>query len=377
MAKNKTASHRSGSRARTLGVVVGVIVPVTLLLAASPAPAVAVEDRSNGKIVLNRETPSTGAVHVFTVRADGRRVRRLTHGRYRDLSPQWSPDGSRIAFIRDHLRGSGDDELWVMRPNGSDKRKVHEARAIGSLEWSPDASRLVVGIWEGGDRELYVVDVCDGGVTQLTHTPDEDEWSPSWSPDGELIAYAAERSWDDVNVYVIRPDGSGRTALTDDGWSSAPEWSPDGRHIAFTSSRDDETMSDYGPLTEVYVMDRNGDAETRVSNIPASWESSLSWIGDDRLVWRAAYYDSRDTEIFVARIDGTGQTKLTDNAGFDEVSPEPSPDGRWIAFGRHKDGARRRSGVFKIRVDGSGETKLLPATRRYGAGSSLDWRPAR
>ncbi len=352
------------------------VVPITLLLGGSPPPAVTVDDRSNGRIVLNRETPRSGLVHVFTLRADGRRVRRLTHGRYRDLSPQWSPDGSRIAFIRDRLRGSGDDKLWVMRPNGSDKRKLHQARAIESLEWSPDGSRLVVGIWEEGERDLYLVDVCDGGVTRLTHTSDEDEWSPSWSPDGELIAYAAERSWDDSNVYTIRPDGSDRTALTDDGRSSAPEWSPDGRHIAFTSSRDDQTESDYGPLTEVYVMDGNGDAETRVSNIPASWDSGLSWLTDDRLVWRAAYYDRRDTEIFAARIDGTGQTKLTDNVGFHEVSPEPSPDGRWIAFGRHKDGARRRNGVFKMRVDGSGETKLLPATRRYGAGSSLDWRPA-
>ncbi|MDQ3952446.1 MAG: hypothetical protein M3279_05710 [Actinomycetota bacterium] len=349
------------------------------LVAGSPA-AVYAEERLKARIVMSRWLGERPEDDLFTVRPNGRRVRHLTHGKARDISAEWSPDGRAIAFVRDRGSPRRGDALWVMRRDGSEQRKLYEATSVDAFDWSPDGSRLVLSAYEDGERDLYVVEVSTADVSRLTSTPGEDESGPAWSPDGDRIAFASGQRWDEQNVYTIEPDGEGRTSLTEDVSSAAPVWSPDGTHIAFVSWRDDaDSESDDGPFIEIYVMDRSGDDETRVSNIERSWDEDHAWVTNDLVAWKARYNDRRngrptDTEIFVAGRDGSDRTNLTSNRGFHEGSPAPSPDGRWIAFWRHKDGARKRSGLFKIRVDGSGERKLVGvSSTHHVAPSGLDW----
>jgi len=87
-------------------------------------------------------------------------------------------------------------------------------------------------------------------VRQLTDN-DHYDWMPSWSPDGDHIAFASDRDGD-WEIYVINADGTDLRQITDnDHGDWDPSWSPDGDHIAFTGRRG-------GPHMEIFVMEDDG-----------------------------------------------------------------------------------------------------------------------
>jgi TolB protein len=191
------------------------------------------------KVVFAAESrPGSWHKEVYSVRADGRRLRRLTRDETYESSPSWSPDGRRIAYLRFNRR-SEQDELWVMRSDGSRARFVAHSECCGA-EWAPDGSLIA---YVAPDYELHVIDPNTGADWRVTHEP---EWiagvgDPSWSPDSRWIAYVetADCAACDGNYSVakVRRDGTHQRSL--DGaqrgssWRGAAAWSPDGRFILY------------------------------------------------------------------------------------------------------------------------------------------------
>jgi len=171
---------------------------------------------------------SLQAVDVIT---GNRRILAATPGA---SNVAWSPDGSKIAFMRFA------DELWLVGRDGSGLRKLFKAEFVGAPSWSPDSNQIAFPITQTypADGRILTVDLRTGSAHQLT-SPDfgEGSDSPSWSPDGSRIAYERERigrrslsDESDRDVWVMNADGSGKVEVTFAfplGTSaSGPEWVP-------------------------------------------------------------------------------------------------------------------------------------------------------
>jgi Tol biopolymer transport system component len=167
--------------------------------------------------------------------------RRLTTNWAEDVDPAWSPDGSEIAFASDR---SGNFEIYTMRADGSRVRRLTRNPAADRYPaWSPDGASIVFSSGrlvsaqerkakkEGyGVAHLYVMRADGTHLRRLTHGARVYDITPAWSPDGSRIAFSMGDD-DPPILETVRPDGTGRRSIGETGLY--PDWSPDGTQIAF------------------------------------------------------------------------------------------------------------------------------------------------
>ncbi|HEY8202435.1 MAG TPA: hypothetical protein VII47_13905 [Actinomycetota bacterium] len=129
--------------------------------------------------------------HVYTMRADGSGLARLTDGPGHDDHPVWSPDGTRIAFDRSTGLGT---QIHVMDAQGLGQIQLTHAGFFNGLpDWSPDGTRLTFyGTGDDGDADVYVMHANGSALTNLTHDPGAAEGGPVWSPSGTRIAFVRD-----------------------------------------------------------------------------------------------------------------------------------------------------------------------------------------
>ncbi len=199
---------------------------------------------------------------------------------------------------------------------------------------------------------------------------DDSSEPPSWSPDGQYIAFSSNRDSrdsrdSDHEIYVMGSDGSDPRRLTDNSASDqSPSWSPDGQHIAFSSSHD----GNY----EIYVMGSDGSDPRRLTDNSAS-DQSPSWSPDGQYI---AFSSSRDGnyEIYVMGSDGSDPRRLTDNSASDQ-SPSWSPDGQHIAFSSNRDGSNYNYEIYVMAADDSDGSSLRRLTNHRRIHESPSWSP--
>ena len=163
---------------------------------------------------------------IYVMDADGKNVIRLTEGRETKGWPDWSPHGRKIAFSVDHR----EDYIAVMDADGRNREKLVDQ--AGSPSWSPDGKQIAFVSSIDDGHEIYVIGV--GGLRHRRVTHDlAPKLNPSFSPDGRRIAYEAHHK-EFHHIYVVGADGRNRVKLThNEEGHSAPAWTPDGRIIAY------------------------------------------------------------------------------------------------------------------------------------------------
>ena len=150
-------------------------------------------------------------------------------------SPAWSPDGRRIALT---LSKDGNTEIYLKNPDGTGEQRLTNDRGSDtSPVFSPDGNKLAFVSDRAGRPQIYVMNV-DGTDMHRISFQGGSSYDPAWSPDGNSIAYIVEKEGEGLELFVMSPDGNNVRQLTFSGGSNeSPSWSPDSRHIMFGSTR--------------------------------------------------------------------------------------------------------------------------------------------
>jgi Tol biopolymer transport system component len=149
------------------------------------------------------------------------------------------------------------------------------------------------------------------------------------SPDGEWFAYDSNRAGTRA-VYIVRRNGHDRRKVSGEGYAAVPRWSPDGRRLAFLKAEPQRPR-----VWNVWMADLDTGSLTRVSRHRVGQAWGASWFPDgNRLA-----YSVEDRLIVADRQLGTARSLASPIPGRLVRTPAVSPDGKWVVFQVHRDGA--------------------------------------
>ncbi|MBN2118594.1 MAG: PD40 domain-containing protein [Anaerolineales bacterium] len=350
--------------------------PIPAAPAPAPSPTEEILDQpSFPSLIAYSLFAEDEGVYIHTVDADGKNDIRLTERGCVGALPTWSTDGSLLAYYCYDAERENSD-LWVMNPDGSEKKYVAVLPGLPRLNWSPD-NRYVVYFApqpDGKENDIYVLELASGESEDITR--DSRVWDayPDWSPDGDLIAFASDRApggkaLDDI--WVMKPDGSDPVNLTNNGenWEDYhPAWSPDGEAIAFYRGGSLFGEDPEGGPAGLWIMDADGGNQRLVTAFePFGVFDAPAWSPNGRYL---AYVTGIEEEqdVWVVPVGG-GEPVNVSNLPGEKRAISWSPDSQALVF--TNDDEQDELSVYIALPDGSDTHPLLPEGR-YGYG---DWSP--
>jgi TolB protein len=188
----------------------------------------------NGRLAFNELTNQGAFIRIYSMTLH--RLVRFPVNDGTDYSPAWSPDGNTIAFSSSR---TGDPEIWTSSTSGFNLRRITAYRGPDvSPVYNPKTGNQIA--WISGRTGLPQVYIMDSDGTNVQRMTDGGyATSPSWSPNGQFLAFAWSRHYGPgapggQDIYVMDIASHRWIQLTHDiGRTDFPSWSPDGRHIVF------------------------------------------------------------------------------------------------------------------------------------------------
>jgi TolB protein len=188
-------------------------------------------------VIVNNDIKSDKRIYTLAVAdSDGHGEQIILKSKQPILSPSWSPDGKRLAYVSFEKKRS---IVYVQELKTGQREAVAKFKGINSApRWSPDGKRLAVTLSKDGNSEIYILYVFTGVLQRITNHYGIDT-EADWAPDGRSLIFTSDRSGK-PQVYQVAVDQRGRVGkpkrLTFEGdYNSGATFSPDGNYIALVT----------------------------------------------------------------------------------------------------------------------------------------------
>lgn len=230
--------------------------------------------------------------------SDGYNPQVVAHSKESLLSPSWSPDGRKIAYVSFE---SGNSNIYVQDITTGSRQLVeaHAKGINGAPAWSPDGTKLAVSLSYVGNPEIFVLDMASRKETRLTNNLAIDT-EPNWSPDGQSIYFTSDRSGR-PQVYKMSASGGSPERISFQGQNNAePDVSYDGNQIAMVQGN--------GNVYRIAVMDKSLGGQVRFLS-PGPIDESPSFAPNASMLLYAAT-EGRRGVLYAVSADGLVRQRL-------------------------------------------------------------------
>jgi TolB protein len=229
--------------------------------------------------------------------SDGYNPQVVVRSREALLSPSWSADGRRIAYVSFE---SGNSAIYVQDLGTGARQIVSSNRGINSAPaFSPDGNRLAVTLSKGGNPDLYMLDIASRKATQLTRHFSIDT-EPVWSPDGQTLYFTSDRSGK-PQIYQVSTGGGEASRVTFQGQYNASPTVVDAKGLKLAM------VQGSGNVYRIAVLDRATSQSTLVS--PGSQDEAPSFAPNGSMLLYAASEGSRGV-LYAVSADGRVRQRL-------------------------------------------------------------------
>ena len=304
------------------------------------------------QIVFRSERDGGG---LYLMGATGESVRRLTDVGY---DPAWSADGKEIIFATEKVRGRDTEEIIQVNcgPFESlmDRRKCYSKVMLFMPSVSPNNTRIAYwALNESTQRDIWTISMSGGEPAAVTNDAAVD-WNPVWSPDGNYLYYSSDRGGS-MNIWRVPIDeksgkvlGEHEPVTTSAERCARMSFSHDGKQMLFSSARANINL-------EKISFDPQNKSVT--GNPVEITHGSVTFVSPEPSPdgeWIAFSSSGRQEDLYLVRQDGTELRKVTDDIYKDRY-PDWSPDGKNIIFNSNRGGKME---IWSIRPDGSGLRRM-------------------
>ena len=278
--------------------------------------------------------------NLWRVPADGGKPRQFTYGDHTDSKPRWSPDSQEIAFLSNRGNSEKPPQLYIIPVDGGEARPLTDLKGvIGDFQWSPDGKQFAV-MFRQQDQEALEREADEQkkklGIVSRHIT------TARYKYDG--AGYLPQEKW---HVWTINARTGKAKQLTTGNYNDLiPTWSPDGQQIAFISNR--SAAPDLTPdRDDIFLISAKGGEPTKLAAVGAAKYALsfspdgrfLAYIGDEQAgqwwqnacLWLAAVDDSRPVRNLSQSFDyHLLAFSGSDTGGGDMMPPTWAPDGNTI-----------------------------------------------
>ncbi len=280
-----------------------------------------------------------------------------------DWAPAYSPDGTRLAFLRSGKTGPPEEiflapSIGVVSGGSEHQLTSGESHILGPPAWTTDSLSIVFSSSPKGLARLWKIS-AKGGIAEPVVSAEVPSWHPALPRHSAGLAYqhiiSATSIWR-LDLDQLEHLHSRMVVISPNGRNEGPELSPNGKKLAF--------MSDRGGSMEIWISDPDGSYPIKLTNLGLC--GSPEWSPDGRFIAFDVVREGRP-RVYIVGVSGGEPIELV-SGDSENMVPRWSRDGKWIYFASNRSGDDE---VWKIPA-GGGEAKQITHQGGFAAMESVD-----